>query len=147
MIADLTGSWVAAFDCEPTCIRFMERNFQLNPALAGLLRPVEAEVGDGPEQTSLDDYAYSEFGFVPDFIKIDVDGGELGALRSASRILAERRPALIVDTHSAELERACGQLLSEYGYKPGRREPASVPARASPDRAQPLAGRHTWPGS
>lgn len=118
VIAGLTRSRVAAFDCEPTCARIMERNFQLNPALASLLEPVEAAVGEEAEQTGLDDYAYSEPGFVPDFIKIDVDGGELGVLRSASRVLAERRPPLIVETHSARLEHACARLLSERGYKP-----------------------------
>jgi hypothetical protein len=118
VIAGLTGARVAAFDCDPACIRIMERNFQLNPALAGLVEPVAVAVGDGPDQTGLDDYAYSEYGFVPDFIKIDVDGAELGALQSASRLLTERHPALIVETHSAKLEHACGRLLSEQRYKP-----------------------------
>lgn len=118
VIAGLTGSRVATFDCDPTCSRAMERNFQLNPRLAGLLEPVEAAVGDGADQTGIDEYAYSEAGFVPDFLKIDIEGGELGALRSARRLLAERRPALIVETHSAGLERACGELLIGQGYKP-----------------------------
>jgi Methyltransferase FkbM domain len=118
VIAGLTGSRVAAFDCEPTSVRLMERNFRLNPDLAGRLEPVEAAVGDDTEQTGIDEYAHSEAGFVPDFLKIDVDGGELGVLRSACRLLAEHSPALIVETHSAELERACGRLLTEFGYRP-----------------------------
>ena len=77
MIAGRTGSRVAAFECEPTCARSMERNFQLNPRLEGLLDAVEATVGDAADETGIDDYASSERGFVPDFIKIDVDGGEL----------------------------------------------------------------------
>jgi hypothetical protein len=117
VIAGHTGSRVAAFDCEPACARLMRRNFELNPGLANLLEPVEACVGDQPEQTGLDEYAYAESGFVPDFIKVDVDGGELGVLRSARRLLADRGPALIVETHSAGLERACGRLLAERGYR------------------------------
>jgi hypothetical protein len=61
---------------------------------------VPRAVGEGPDQIGVDDNAYSELGFVPDFIKIDVDGGELAVLRSASRVLGERHPALIVETHS-----------------------------------------------
>ena len=118
VIARLTGSRVAAFDCEPAYARMMSRNFHLNPRLAGLLEAVKATVGDAAEEVGIDEYAYSERGFVPDFIKIDIEGGELGALRSAQRLLTERRPALIVETHSTELERGCGCLLTACGYMP-----------------------------
>ena len=52
----------------------------------------------------------------PDFIKVDVDGGELDVLQSAESTLSQV-PALIVETHSAELERACGRLLVDHGLR------------------------------
>jgi hypothetical protein len=91
----------------------MERNLALNPVLAEL---VPRPVGAGPDQIGVDDYAYSELGFVPGFIK--VDGGELAVLRSASRVLSERHPGLIVETHSHDLENDCRRLLVEHGYRP-----------------------------
>jgi hypothetical protein len=118
VIAGLTRSAVAAFECDPACVGVMERNLALNPGLADVVEVVPRAVGDGPDQIGVDDYAYSELGFVPGFIKVDVDGGELAVLRSASRVLSERHPALIVETHSHDLENDCGRLLVEHGYRP-----------------------------
>jgi hypothetical protein len=66
---------------------------------------------------SLDEWAYGT-GFVPDFIKLDIEGGELAALRSAERLLGERHPALVVEVHSASLEQECGRLMIDRGYRP-----------------------------
>ena len=55
---------------------------------------------------------------MPDFIKLDIEGGEVDALRSAERILSERHPALIVEVHSVDLEREAARLLTEQGYRP-----------------------------
>jgi hypothetical protein len=54
----------------------------------------------------------------PDFLKIDIDGGELDALAGGVRLLSERRPHLVVETHSLELEHECGALLVKCGYRP-----------------------------
>ena len=49
---------------------------------------------------------------------IDVDGAELGVLAGARRLLVDSRPHVILETHSAELEDGCAQLLIEAGYAP-----------------------------
>jgi FkbM family methyltransferase len=54
---------------------------------------------------------------LPDCMKIDVEGGEVGVLRGAARILAEARPAILLATHSPELHRACVDLLLASGYR------------------------------
>jgi methyltransferase FkbM-like protein len=118
VIAKRTGAAVAAFECDPVCVDGIERSLALNPALAGHVRLVPAMVGEQPRQLALDAFAYGPDGFVPDFVKLDIEGGEAGALRSAGRLLSERRPALIVEVHSAALERECGRLLIEHGYAP-----------------------------
>jgi Methyltransferase FkbM domain len=117
VIAGRTGARVASFECDPECVQGMSESFRLNAHIAGLIEPVEAMVGDGRDDLGLDEWAYNG-GFVPDFIKIDIDGGELDALRSAERILRERHPPIIVETHSLDLERACGLLLHEHSYRP-----------------------------
>jgi len=117
VIAKHTRASVAAFECDAACMAGMAESVALNPALASLIRPVQAMVGDEPGQLGLDEWAYSG-GFTPDFIKLDIDGGEAAALRSAQRILGERHPALIVEVHSSELERDCGKILVGHGYRP-----------------------------
>lgn len=116
-IANRTRAPVAAFECDDQCLAAMGQSFALNPELAPLIRPVRAMVGVGEDRLGLDDWAFSE-GFVPDFVKLDIEGGEVDALRSASRILRERRPALVVEVHSLDLERAVGRTLVDHGYRP-----------------------------
>ena len=53
------------------------------------MRIVLGEVAIQPGQTSLDAWAYSE-GFLPDFIKLEVDGDEVGVLRPATGLLARQ---------------------------------------------------------
>lgn len=116
-IAKRTGAQVAAFECDPHCLAGMGESFALNPRLAPLIRPIDATVGVAIGDLGLDEWAYTG-GFVPDFIKLDIEGAEVDALRSAERILSERRPALVVEVHSREIEREAGGLLVDHGYRP-----------------------------
>ena len=116
-IAKRTGAQVAAFECDPECLAGMGESFALNPRLALLIRPIDATVGVAIGDLGLDEWAYTS-GFVPDFIKLDIEGAEVDALRSAERILSERRPALVVEVHSREIERRAGALLVDHGYRP-----------------------------
>ena len=50
----------------------------------------------------------------PDFLKLDVDGGEVDVLEGAP---LPDIPAVIVETHSRELEQECGKLLMEAGHE------------------------------
>jgi Methyltransferase FkbM domain len=117
IIARLTKTRVATFECDAQYVDLMRQNFALNPELVPLIQVVPAKVGEAADETSLDDWAFGG-GFVPGFIKIDIDGGELGALRSAERLLRSRRPAVLVETHSPELEQECGTFLVRVGYRP-----------------------------
>ena len=49
-------------------------------------------------------------------LKIDIDGGELEALRSGGERWTEFRGAIILEVHSRELERACIELLRGSGF-------------------------------
>lgn len=117
-IAKQTRSRVAAFECDEKFLAPMQRSFDLNPTLAPLIERVLAFVGDAPGQLGLDEWAQGPDGFMPDFIKIDIEGAEVAALRSAREILLRKRPAAVVEVHSVELEQQAGALLVEYGYRP-----------------------------
>jgi FkbM family methyltransferase len=54
---------------------------------------------------------------VPDVMKIDVEGGELDALRGAKRLLTEHHPVIFLATHSNELDRKCREFLLQCGYQ------------------------------
>jgi len=52
----------------------------------------------------------------PIFIKMDIDGGELNALKSGNDTLKGCNCLLVVETHSPELERDCIAYLESLGY-------------------------------
>ena len=97
----------------------MERNFAANPTLAPRLAAWNAAASLATDEEAgtitLDDLA--ERTFVPDVVKIDIEGAEAGALAGAGRILAERRPGLLVEVHGADVEEACLEILQSYGYR------------------------------
>ncbi len=52
----------------------------------------------------------------PDLIKMDIEGGEVEALKGARVVLATHRPQLLLATHGWELHRDCCALLRGLGY-------------------------------
>ncbi|HUP19309.1 MAG TPA: FkbM family methyltransferase [Gemmatimonadota bacterium] len=65
----------------------------------------------------LDDVVGQEGFPPPDFIKIDVEGGELDVLEGARHLLERGRPRLLVGIHGPEMRRECTALLEELGYE------------------------------
>jgi len=53
---------------------------------------------------------------VPQFMKIDVEGGEMEVLEGARWIIETHRPRMVLATHSPELKQSCNQFLSTRGY-------------------------------
>jgi FkbM family methyltransferase len=52
----------------------------------------------------------------PDYVKMDIEGAELLALRGASRTFQRFRPVLFLATHGREVEAECRRLLELWGY-------------------------------
>jgi hypothetical protein len=116
MLGKLSGGGrVVSFECDPAATAVMRETFALNPFP---IETVEAFVAksDGPGHVTLDAVAMRTF--TPDFIKIDIEGAEADALLGAKNILATRKPGLIIETHSLELEAACVDLLRGHDYEP-----------------------------
>jgi Methyltransferase FkbM domain len=109
---------IVTFEPDERRAQTIRQNVACNPELEQRVRVATVAVGrrDGNGVTSLDTFSKSVG--QPDFIKIDIDGGELDALAGAISVLNEHRPHVVVETHSLELERECGQLLIECGYQP-----------------------------
>lgn len=114
--ARLTGARVLAFEADEPSIDLIRRNCAANPE--GRLVEVRHayvafERNEGANCVTLDDEAPGA-----GLLKVDVEGAEASVLHGAARLLAERRPHLIVETHSPELERECGDLMLRHGYRP-----------------------------
>jgi hypothetical protein len=113
-----TSARVVTFEPDPDNRLLLGGNLDHNPELRQrvTVEPLAVAGEDRDGVTTLD-AARARYG-APDFVKIDIDGGELDALRGAGGTLREDRPHLIVETHSQQLEDACGALLVECGYRP-----------------------------
>jgi hypothetical protein len=121
-LARLTDSDVMSFEFDETSVARMERNLALNPAIAPKIRIMRTYVAHrvvaSPRADTLDCLVESGIAFVPDFIKMDVEGAEVGVLTGAREILVGCRPHLVIETHSASLEAQCISLLQSVGYRP-----------------------------
>jgi precorrin-6B methylase 2 len=53
----------------------------------------------------------------PVVMKLDVDGAEMVVLEAIGGVLRRRRFALLVETHSEELDSRCRKFLEDLGYK------------------------------
>jgi hypothetical protein len=117
----LTGAAAVAFEFAPDGLERIRRNLARNGAVGASVRVVEAYVTNvvDPEQhASTLDHISEEMATAPGLLKIDVEGAELEVLRGASRLLAERHPHVVLETHGREVEAACIELLRDHGYRP-----------------------------
>jgi len=120
VLAKLSGGEVLTVECESHWCEVIKDNVAANPDLNRSVAVLAAFVddrtsGDG-HRVAIDDLV-TQF-FVPQFIKIDIEGGEVAALRGASRTLSEHKPGLLIEVHSLALEAECLEILRGHGYAP-----------------------------
>ena len=53
----------------------------------------------------------------PDYIKMDIEGAELAALRGAQRCIERYRPQIFLATHGHEIHSQCCRLLESWGFE------------------------------
>lgn len=117
VLVKLTGGEVVTVESEAPSVEGLRRNVAANPGLPPITVVhgfVAASDGDGT--VSIDGLADAHF--MPDLVKLDIEGGEVDALRGAKRVLAERRPALLLEVHGYDLEWECLAILRDAGYRP-----------------------------
>lgn len=138
LLARLTGAAVVSVEADPTLVPEITESVARNSGLA----PITVVAGfvcaqDAGDHVSIDELASKHF--VPDLIKMDIEGGEFDALEGASGVLAKRHPALLLEVHSKDLEWDCLALLRQAGYDP----PTIVdPRRWLPDHR--VADHNRW---
>jgi FkbM family methyltransferase len=65
---------------------------------------------------SVDEFVQDAGVPAPDFLKIDVEGGELEVLNGATEVLRHVRPVIFLATHSDEVLEQCRRILTGAGY-------------------------------
>jgi hypothetical protein len=120
VLARLTGEPVVSFEFDPDGIARMTRNLALNPALSGRVRVEQAYLADEDDPAAgaarLDTLVRQRGLPWPGLLKVDVEGAEAAVLRGAPRVL-DHRPAVVIETHGAAVERECAALLEARGYR------------------------------
>lgn len=108
---------VWAFDPDPASNAQLRRNLAAN-GLAGDPRLSISETFMGAEASencvAIDDLDVDRT--ARGLIKIDVEGAELDVLKGGQSTLSSANAVVLVETHSAELEIDCMQLLTAVGY-------------------------------
>ena len=124
ILARRTRARVCCFEPEEERVARIRENLKMNPTLANHVRVVPTFVSDrtrlDPREDTLDDLIAQGRVVEPDFLKIDVEGQEMGVLRGAAKLLAERKPHVLLEIHSNRLALECLVYLEELGYKPDR---------------------------
>jgi hypothetical protein len=116
LISKLSGRGeVVSFECEHHAVEDMRETFNRNPYP---IEAVEAFVSDHNEGGKLSLDVAAERYFVPDFLKIDIEGAEDEALMGATSIITARMPSMIVEVHGIQKENRCLSLLRGHGYFP-----------------------------
>lgn len=104
-------------EMDPELAQEITENARANPKLPRI--DVEAAfVSDEEDETSVTIDGLARRHFVPDLIKLDIEGGEVAALRGARTVLTDRKPAIQLEVHGADIEWECLDLLRSAGYAP-----------------------------
>ncbi len=65
---------------------------------------------------NLDDFVYVQNNKPPEVIKMDIEGGEVLALKGMLKIITECSPVLFVELHGKEAARVAWEILTRAGY-------------------------------
>ena len=82
----------------------------------GLMGHLSGEGGITVLTATLDSLVEEGKVLPPDYVKMDIEGAEVLALRGASRTFQRFRPVLFLATHGREVETECRRLLEWWGY-------------------------------
>lgn len=128
---------VVAFEPLLRNIEFLRRHVELNNAANVVVMPVALSdttgsarfsIGDNSAvghigsdgeievETTTVDAVIERLGFIPDVMKIDVEGAEKAVLTGAQGMFERVKPTIFLSTHSDELREWCTNYLVGLGY-------------------------------
>jgi FkbM family methyltransferase len=132
------GGRVFSFEPRPGNIRLFERHMRVNHfanvtlTKSGVGRTngtarFDARTGTGTGHladdgnleisiVALDDWVQRVSAPLPDFLKIDVEGGEIGVLEGGEALIARAKPIILVATHGEKPHAFVLSFLARHGY-------------------------------
>lgn len=114
VLARLTKGPVVSVECDPRLAGELAANAARNPTLGPVVVETVAVSSTTTSTTiTLDDLMARHF--VPDLVKMDIEGAETEALRGATQLLA-RHPGIVLEVHGERTEGDCIELLDAAGY-------------------------------
>lgn len=66
---------------------------------------------------SLDEFVYGQGNPPPQVVKMDIEGGEVMALKGMRRVLTEARPLMLMELHGPESSRVAWETLTAASYE------------------------------
>ena len=114
MFGNLAKSDILVFECLDEAIEELDEIISFNNYNISVIKGFVSDVDEG-ENITLDKIA--EEHFYPDFIKIDIEGGEFNALMGSLKIIETKKPKMIIEVHGKDIEEQCIDLLKKSGYK------------------------------
>ncbi|MBK9118899.1 MAG: FkbM family methyltransferase [Phycisphaerales bacterium] len=116
IFAKLSMCEVVSFEANAANVKFLRESAACSGRLITVVEKYVTACAQSEREITLDTAAVQYF--MPDFIKIDVEGAELHVLQGAEDILRKRKPSLVIEVHSVLLESQCIELLRSFGYMP-----------------------------
>lgn len=104
-----------AAEPDPAEVDTLRRHLKLNGFSEDSCQIINCRIGNGEGMVALADLVRPLQG--RGFIKIDVDGAEVEVLKSAGNLLDERDVAILIETHSDQLEVDCMAWLLKRNYR------------------------------
>lgn len=134
LLAAKKGCRVFAFEPSPRNILMLKQHIALNHLN---IEAIEAAVADRDGNAVFDAGPNSSMGALrdsgglqvkvvsldslelppPDFVKIDIEGGEYSALMGATRVIKENKPTIFLATHGAAMRERCPALLRSWNFE------------------------------
>lgn len=147
LMASEKSDKIFSFEPRPANRKFFEKHMRLNKVKGVQLLPyaigdktgtVRFNTQTGSATGHVDDNGNLEVEMIhidqwvqngklpePDFIKIDVEGGEIEVIKGCQHTISTHRPKLLIATHSDELHKAVMQFLKGQKYQTEVLEPES----------------------
>ncbi len=114
MMARLSGGApVVSFECDEPAIEELHEVFSRNPYDIKIQKSFVGDIDD-EEHITLD--SACEKYFVPDFVKMDIEGAEVLALKGAEKLLKNHKPKMIIEVHGKDQEEGCLEILKTHQY-------------------------------
>lgn len=134
LLAARKGCRVFAFEPSPRNIQMLKQHIALNHLNVEVIEAAVADhdgtavfdVGPNTYMGSLAERGELQVKVVsldalkippPDFVKIDIEGGEYGALMGAARVIKENKPTVFLATHGAAMRERCPALLRSWNFE------------------------------